>query len=170
MRPEPASSPAVERGTSRTASLKARGRRGRLTVARVASALKRARGLHAQAAQILGCGREEIVALSSRSKRLRELAEEIAATNVDLAEGKLLKAVEEEKLGAVTFYLKTKGKARGYGDQAGRPLAQGRAPQAKPCPFDLSGLSDAELDALERLIEKARRSPQERQGGPSRAD
>ena len=46
-----------------------------------------------------------------------EQAEDIQETTVDMAESKLLTSINEGNVAAIIFYLKTKGKKRGYVEQ-----------------------------------------------------
>ena len=64
-----------------------------------------------------------------RYPSLQRAISEIVEDNLDLAEGKLIKAVAADNITAVIFYLKTKGRNRGYIQRAeltgkdGAPLA-----------------------------------------------
>lgn len=87
----------------------------------IADALRAAHGLLATTAQILtevGGGRKITrQAVSGRIKRspeLREVAEQAAETLTDLAEQELYKLIKKGDKTAIIFYLKCKGKDRGY--------------------------------------------------------
>ena len=87
----------------------------------IADALRAAHGLLATTAQILtkvGGGRKITrQAVSGRIKRspeLREVAEQAAETLTDLAEQELYKLIKQGDKTAIIFYLKCKGKDRGY--------------------------------------------------------
>ena len=86
----------------------------RFTVRRVAGALRRTAGIKTAAAELLGCDRSTITRYINRYPKLQALEMEIADRTVDLAEDKLLKAIEQGNMTAIIFYLKTKGKHRGY--------------------------------------------------------
>lgn len=44
----------------------------------------------------------------------REMVEEVDESMIDLAESKLMELIKENNLGAICFFLKCKGKGRGY--------------------------------------------------------
>ena len=86
----------------------------RFTVRRVADALRHTAGIKTAAAELLGCDRSTITRYINRHPKLQVLEAEIADRTVDLAEDKLLQAIEQGNMTAIIFYLKTKGKHRGY--------------------------------------------------------
>jgi len=49
-----------------------------------------------------------------KSNTYKKRCEEIQESLIDLAESQLLKKIKKEDLGAIIFFLKTKGKKRGY--------------------------------------------------------
>jgi hypothetical protein len=49
-----------------------------------------------------------------RNNDFKKRVEEINETSLDFVENKLLKKIKDDDLGAIQFYLKTKGKNRGY--------------------------------------------------------
>lgn len=103
--------------------------RARFSEAEIAEALRKTGGIFTQAAQLLAkaeydAGRHEpgrpapsrqLIGLAvKRSKRLRDLLEEMTETTLDLAEGKLVQLLAAGDFHAVKFYLETKGRDRGY--------------------------------------------------------
>jgi hypothetical protein len=80
----------------------------------IAEALRHSAGIYTQAALIAGCSPSTIKNYVERYAWLQELVNELSEQHLDLAEGKLLKAINEGNLTAIIFYLKTKGKHRGY--------------------------------------------------------
>jgi hypothetical protein len=54
-----------------------------------------------------------------RHKTLQSAVEEAIEFNLDLAETKLLKAIDNSTPWAIVFYLKTKGRQRGYVERVG---------------------------------------------------
>ena len=133
-------------------------------------ALRKARGLSGEAAAFLGSSREELERIIEGSRHLQELKRGIAGANLDRAEAKLLTAIDEGKITAITFYLRTKGATRGYGGSSEREADAKEREESEARGMDLSGLSDQELNELERLIEKARARPRKGPGRPAAAD
>lgn len=83
----------------------------------VAEALKKAGGFESMAAQILGCSQQNISGWVKRHPDLRAVIEATTELKLDRAEFKLSKLIEDENLGAICFYLKCKGKKRGYSER-----------------------------------------------------
>jgi hypothetical protein len=49
-----------------------------------------------------------------KDEKFKKQVEEIKESLIDFAESMLLKKIKKEDLGAIIFFLKTKGKSRGY--------------------------------------------------------
>lgn len=92
----------------------------RLTNTQILEALRRTGGNQTQAAKEIGKQLGVIISRSAIGKRIAKDAKlaaavaEIEAETLDVAEGQLLKAIKGGNMTAIIFYLKTKGKARGY--------------------------------------------------------
>jgi hypothetical protein len=86
----------------------------RYSAAQVAKALQDNRGLHAIAAQRLGCSRQTILNYMTRYESVREACADARAFMVDLAESRLFDALMAQEAWAITFTLRTLGKERGY--------------------------------------------------------
>lgn len=104
-----------------------------------------ARGMFSIAAQRLGVSPSTVTRRVQKSERLQAAAREANDRQLDLAESALLKAVEAGESWAICFYLKCKGKGRGYverqeltGKNGGPVVGVGM----------VSELSDDELQAI----------------------
>lgn len=87
---------------------------GGLTSAQVADALLRSGGLLAGAAKLLGCGRTTVHRHIKSDPALAEVQREAREQNVDIAEFKLLEAIQAGEPWAIQFYLRCIAKSRGY--------------------------------------------------------
>ena len=113
----------------------------------VADALQRAGGVIAVAARALGCDRGTVYAYMRRYTTVQQAYDEANETNLDVAEAGLAQFMRgqvegmttRERLDALKFYLRTKGRARGYGD---------RVEHAGTVNVALSELTDEELAAV----------------------
>jgi len=86
----------------------------RYTPDQVAAALRAANGVHAIAAEQLGCHRTTILDYIRRYPKVRQACDEARAVVVDKAESKLIALVEREEWPAIRFTLVTLGRDRGY--------------------------------------------------------
>ncbi len=85
-----------------------------LTVSRVEKALLATHGLKAKAAEKLKCSPSTISKFLKKHPKVEETIEKAVEAMLDTAEGKLFKHIEEGNIPALLFYLKCKGKGRGY--------------------------------------------------------
>lgn len=83
----------------------------------IIAALKKQAGIVSMAAAAIGCERTTIWRRLKTSKVVADAHVEIQEVNLDRAEGKLAKAINDGNLTAVIFYLKTKGRNRGYSER-----------------------------------------------------
>lgn len=130
------------------------GRRRRFLVADIEAALRSTAGIYSAAAAILAqkygtCSPNTVKNYIRRYPRLQAVEEDIAQQTLDLAETKLVQAIGDGNMTAIIFYLKTKGRQRGYIER--RELG---GPDGGPIPFrdvdkpDMRGTSTEELRAL----------------------
>jgi hypothetical protein len=110
----------------------------------VAEALRAAAGIYSAAASLLRCSPTTVKNYVARYKSLQKVKEEIEQTTLDLAETKLVKALQDGNLTAVIFYLKCKGKARGFTERTEVTGPDGAAVAL----VDVTTLSDEELQEL----------------------
>ena len=85
-----------------------------LTVKQIETALTNNGGFVSQAAKKLNVSYQAIYKRIKNNKRLQEIKLTVEESNLDLAESKLLTQIRKGNLGAICFYLKCKGKKRGY--------------------------------------------------------
>lgn len=84
----------------------------------VYDALSRGGGLHLAAAQLLGCPRSTVSTYVERSPRLRALCQEISEKQTDIVEKTLYTmASSGRNTQATMFWMKTKGKHRGFNEE-----------------------------------------------------
>lgn len=120
------------------------------SLAEVAQALLKHSGILSRAAEELECSRPTLQGYLERHPDLRKIADEAVELTIDLAETKLIEKIKRGNLGAIIFYLKTKGKHRGYVERQQVQQLPSRVsvylPQADP--RDLPpGRRPAELEA-----------------------
>jgi len=112
-----------------------RGRVERLRVADVKQALIQTGGIYMRAAHLLNCSPNTVRNYVTRHSSLARLLEkEILPANIDMAEDALLAGIRDPKARGhvpfVMFYLRTKGKHRGYSERVESP-----ANEQKPLPI-----------------------------------
>src|SRR5262245_30739542 len=102
----------------------------------VAEALRANRGLVTLAARRLGCSRRTIANYVDRCPGVAEALTEAREAQLDVAEARLFQAIDEGELAAITFYLRTVGRHRGYSERHevavdGKVAVQAEAQQAR---------------------------------------
>jgi len=95
-------------------SSKGKTRQPHLTNDQIARALEKSAGIAVGAAKILNVDRKTIYRRLQQSHELKALSAEIIERNLDFAESQLLQLIQERNPSAIFFYLKCKGKHRGY--------------------------------------------------------
>ena len=71
-------------------------------------------GIVSDACQKVGITRACYYKWRDSDLKFKERAEEVEEETIDVVESKLLSAINNDDLTAIIFYLKTKGKKRGY--------------------------------------------------------
>ena len=89
----------------------------RYTVKQVEEALRQGAGIYTIASMRLKCAPNTVKNYVERHPRLQAVCAEIVEMNLDVAEHGLLGHLQEKNLSAILFYLRTKGRTRGYGDK-----------------------------------------------------
>ena len=128
-------------------------RQQRFTNDQVADALRTTAGLRSAAASLLECSPSTVKRYIDRSETLTRIEAEIVERNLDLAESGLLDAINKGNLTAIMFYLKTKGKHRGYAE---RHQIEGKdgAPVEVKAQLDFSGLSATGVQFLHGVVKE----------------
>ena len=90
-------------------------------------ALTQSRGIISTACEAIGVCRGTYYRWYNADPEFKEKVEEITETQVDFVESKLIQAIDRGDITATIFYLKTKGKKRGYNEKA-----QPKAPAPLP--------------------------------------
>ena len=121
----------------------------KFTVEQIADALRESFGIRSIAALNLGCARSTITNYIERHPELSKIESEIVESNLDKAETQLLKAIASGNLTAIIFYLKCKGKHRGYLERTQVEGKGGGPVLVKP---DLSSLTDDDLRKIREMI------------------
>lgn len=80
----------------------------------IEEAIRAAGGFLTTAAKAVGLSYTQMKRRMAKSERLREVRDEVCEVHLDIAEDALIKAVKVGEAWAVCFYLKCKGKGRGY--------------------------------------------------------
>lgn len=114
--------------------------RNRRTVKQIEEALRRTYGTVAAAARLLGMNRQYLHERIAATPRLQEVLDESREFMVDQAELKLVTAVQEGDIRAITFMLSRIGKSRGWGSEV--TLNHRR--------LDVRNMSTEELEAVLR--------------------
>lgn len=127
-----------------------------MKVADVADALRASAGIYTLAAQILArkygsCAPNTVKNYVLRYPKLKEVETEILDQTLDLAESTLINFIRSGSEKSVFFYLRTKGKHRGYTERIESTGPDGGPVETK---VDLSGLTPEERDALRQILER----------------
>ena len=130
-------------------------RQPRFTDDQVAEALRSTGGIRSDAAALLKCSPSTIKRYIDRSEALATIASEVVEHVIDLAELKLVEAINAGNLTAIMFYLKTKGKHRGYTERHEVGGNDGGPVEIK-AKLDFSGLSPAGIRFLQDVVQRLR--------------
>lgn len=107
-------------------------------------------GIIATACEAIGIGRSTYYRWYNADPDFRERVDEVTETQVDFVESKLMQAINAGDTTATIFYLKTKGKKRGYNEKA-----QPKAPDPLPVATTLPPPEPTE-DETKRIAAKVR--------------
>jgi hypothetical protein len=99
-----------------------------LSIDQIADGLRATGGFISQAAKKLNVTQGAISKRIGQSVKLQKIRKEIDESYLDLTESKLIKKINSDNLGAICFYLKCKGKERGYIEQVDNNIKFGDKP------------------------------------------
>jgi hypothetical protein len=80
----------------------------------VLEALEKSMGVVTQALRVAGVGRTTFYQWMKHDKDFKEKVNAMPEIALDFAESRLFNAIQNGNIAGIIFYLKTKGKARGY--------------------------------------------------------
>lgn len=88
--------------------------RGYITISQIEAALRATGGFVTYTAKKLNCTHQNIKKRIDGSPYLQEVQNSIHESYLDLTEHSLISKIKDQDLGAICFYLKCRGKSRGY--------------------------------------------------------
>jgi len=124
--------------------------------ARLLKALEETSGIIAFACKKAKVSRMTFYRWCKEDKEFKEQADDIQELQVDVAEAALLSKIQQKETAAIIFYLKTKGKNRGYSERKEISGPDGGEIPVKK--IDIKQLTPEERKALLRVAESANRS------------
>lgn len=86
----------------------------KVTINQIAKTYEKKGGNVSSTCLALNISRQTFYTRKEKSKELRDKLDEIDEALLDFAESKLIQHINEGNLTALLFFLKTKGKKRGY--------------------------------------------------------
>lgn len=89
----------------------------RNTKERLILALEKTLGIITPACQLVGCCRASYQKYYQEDMDFRARVDELSEVQLDFVESKLLESIQNGSDAAIMFYLRTKGKGRGYGEK-----------------------------------------------------
>lgn len=114
--------------------------------------LKECSGIVTYACEKAGFSRQTFYRWCKEDPEFKARADDISELQIDVAEASLLKKIQKGDTAAIIFYLKTKGKDRGYSERREVVVPGGVDINQKD--FDVSKLSEEERSVLLRIAEK----------------
>jgi hypothetical protein len=146
------------------------GRKKRFTAEKLIAALRVSHGMIAAAARALKCDRAVIYRYKQRYPQIDRVLEEERDFQLDVTELKLFEAIDRGEPWAITLYLKTQGRKRGYcerPEEASKAADHAVQPMKKPT-LDMSCLTTKETEQFLGFIQRIKRinePPAIEQGG-----
>lgn len=97
---------------------------GKVTVDQIVKTYEKKGGNVSATCLALNISRQTFYTRKEKSKELRDKLDEIDEALLDFAESKLIQHINDGNLTALLFFLKTKGKKRGYVEQIDNKLVE----------------------------------------------
>lgn len=116
------------------------------------ASLKDSSGIVTYACEKAGFSRQTYYRWCKEDPEFKARADDIGELQIDVAEASLLKKIQNGDTAAIIFYLKTKGKDRGYSERREVVVPGGIDVNRKD--FDVSKLSEEERTVLLNIAEK----------------
>ena len=123
--------------------------------------LKECSGIVTFACEKVGLSRQTFYRWYREDADFKERADAINELQIDIAEASLLKKIQKGDTTAIIFYLKTKGKSRGYTERKEIVAPDGVGVQVTSKDFDVSRLSEEERKVLLSIAEKQDKAAKE---------
>lgn len=106
--------------------------------------LKLCKGIVANACEVVGISRGTFYKWYKEDEDFKEQVDEINEATLDFVESKLLENIKKGEVTSIIFYLKTKGRNRGYQEKAEIDINALRLPQIE--------LQEADFEEVEGVI------------------
>lgn len=106
--------------------------------------LKKSKGIVADACKNTGISRGTFYKWYKEDEDFKEQVDEINEATLDFVESKLLENIKKGEVTSIIFYLKTKGRNRGYQEKAEIDINALRLPQIE--------LQEADFEEIEGII------------------
>lgn len=126
--------------------------------------LSKCKGTISTACKMSGIARSTFYDYINSDKEFMEMVFEIKELSIDYVESKLMQKIDDGDTTAIIFYLKTKGRKRGYGEkltieETARPIHLGEIDLTMLLPSILSELTMASGKIHELLTAPAKEKP-----------
>lgn len=122
------------------------------TAQEVIDAIVEEKGVLSQAGKRLGCTRQTVTNYIDRYPTVKAAFDEANETNVDYVESRLMANIEKGDTTAIIFFLKTKGKHRGYVE---RQEITGQDGGKLEVEISADDLLNSRLDAIAERLRRA---------------
>jgi hypothetical protein len=136
-----------QRGVEKMSKPKNQLRAQRITIAQIEKALKDNNGVATFAAKALGISYSTMRRRIRAHPKLREIQEGETEKILDVAEHQLFKQIAQGSIAAIIFFLKTKGKHRGY-------IERGEITGKDGAPIELADMTGKSMAELREIAKE----------------